>query len=64
MDPLTCEPLTPAGGPSWTSVFGDEIVRIEAFEPPLQPFRITLVGGEVRGLDAVDNADIWRKNME
>ncbi|QYX75996.1 1-deoxy-D-xylulose-5-phosphate synthase [Streptomyces akebiae] len=28
MDPLTCEPLTPAGGPSWTSVFGDEIVRI------------------------------------
>ncbi|MER6159270.1 1-deoxy-D-xylulose-5-phosphate synthase [Streptomyces sp. NPDC001868] len=28
MDPLTCEPLTPSGGPSWTSVFGDEIVRI------------------------------------
>ncbi|KND44620.1 MULTISPECIES: 1-deoxy-D-xylulose-5-phosphate synthase [Streptomyces] len=28
MDPMTCEPLTPAGGPSWTSVFGDEIVRI------------------------------------
>ncbi|MDX3612968.1 1-deoxy-D-xylulose-5-phosphate synthase [Streptomyces europaeiscabiei] len=28
MDPLTCEPLTPAGGPSWTSVFGDEIVKI------------------------------------
>ncbi|KFG07991.1 1-deoxy-D-xylulose-5-phosphate synthase [Streptomyces scabiei] len=28
MDPLTCEPLAPAGGPSWTSVFGDEIVRI------------------------------------
>ncbi|MDX3130142.1 1-deoxy-D-xylulose-5-phosphate synthase [Streptomyces europaeiscabiei] len=28
MDPLTCAPLTPAGGPSWTSVFGDEIVRI------------------------------------
>jgi 1-deoxy-D-xylulose-5-phosphate synthase len=28
MDPLTCEPLTPALGPSWTSVFGDEIVRI------------------------------------
>ncbi|MEU1014296.1 1-deoxy-D-xylulose-5-phosphate synthase [Streptomyces sp. NPDC005898] len=28
MDPLTCEPLTPAGGPTWTSVFGDEIVRI------------------------------------
>ncbi|MFC8802354.1 1-deoxy-D-xylulose-5-phosphate synthase [Streptomyces anthocyanicus] len=28
MDPLTCEPLGPAGGPSWTSVFGEEIVRI------------------------------------
>ncbi|MGW0705483.1 1-deoxy-D-xylulose-5-phosphate synthase [Streptomyces sp. NPDC002643] len=28
MDPLTCEPLKPSGGPSWTSVFGDEIVRI------------------------------------
>nr|WP_241844940.1 1-deoxy-D-xylulose-5-phosphate synthase [Streptomyces silvensis] len=30
MDPLTCEPLAPAGGPSWTSVFGEEIVRIGA----------------------------------
>ncbi|MFF9163780.1 1-deoxy-D-xylulose-5-phosphate synthase [Streptomyces longwoodensis] len=28
MDPRTCEPLTPAAGPSWTSVFGEEIVRI------------------------------------
>ncbi|MFH8933254.1 1-deoxy-D-xylulose-5-phosphate synthase [Streptomyces griseosporeus] len=28
MDPLTCEPLVPAGGPSWTSVFGEEMVRI------------------------------------
>ncbi|RVU28941.1 1-deoxy-D-xylulose-5-phosphate synthase [Streptomyces antnestii] len=28
MDPLTCEPLAPSNGPSWTSVFGDEIVRI------------------------------------
>ncbi|MFF2502321.1 1-deoxy-D-xylulose-5-phosphate synthase [Streptomyces sp. NPDC058067] len=28
MDPLTCEPLAPSDGPSWTSVFGDEIVRI------------------------------------
>ncbi len=28
MDPLTCEPLGPSGGPSWTSVFGEEIVRI------------------------------------
>ncbi|MEW2246269.1 1-deoxy-D-xylulose-5-phosphate synthase [Streptomyces sp. NPDC058733] len=28
IDPLTCAPLTPSEGPSWTSVFGDEIVRI------------------------------------
>ncbi len=28
MDPLTCEPLAPSNGPSWTSVFGEEIVRI------------------------------------
>ncbi|MFE5021861.1 1-deoxy-D-xylulose-5-phosphate synthase [Streptomyces sp. NPDC056656] len=28
MDPLTCEPLAPTNGPSWTSVFGDEIARI------------------------------------
>ncbi|MEU2388878.1 1-deoxy-D-xylulose-5-phosphate synthase [Streptomyces sp. NPDC012461] len=28
MDPLTCAPLSPSGGPSWTSVFGEEIVRI------------------------------------
>ncbi|MGW7051495.1 1-deoxy-D-xylulose-5-phosphate synthase [Streptomyces sp. NPDC054887] len=33
MDPLTCAPLAPAGGPSWTSVFGDEIVRIGAERP-------------------------------
>ncbi|WP_030423140.1 1-deoxy-D-xylulose-5-phosphate synthase [Streptomyces sp. SCSIO 75703] len=28
MDPLTCAPLAPAAAPSWTSVFGDEMVRI------------------------------------
>ncbi|NED74137.1 1-deoxy-D-xylulose-5-phosphate synthase [Streptomyces sp. SID9944] len=28
MDPLTCAPLAPSGGPSWTSVFGEEMVRI------------------------------------
>ncbi|WP_030816724.1 1-deoxy-D-xylulose-5-phosphate synthase [Streptomyces sp. NRRL F-2799] len=28
MDPLTCAPLSPSVGPSWTSVFGEEIVRI------------------------------------
>ncbi|MEU6878392.1 1-deoxy-D-xylulose-5-phosphate synthase [Streptomyces sp. NPDC046712] len=33
MDPLTCEPLTPAGGPSWTSVFGDAIAEIGAERP-------------------------------
>ncbi|WP_053724392.1 1-deoxy-D-xylulose-5-phosphate synthase [Streptomyces sp. WM6378] len=30
MDPLTCEPLTPSNGPSWTAVFGDELVRLGA----------------------------------
>ncbi|WP_030993266.1 1-deoxy-D-xylulose-5-phosphate synthase [Streptomyces sp. NRRL S-1813] len=30
MDPLTCAPVTPPGAPSWTSVFGDELVRIGA----------------------------------
>ncbi|MCX4736127.1 1-deoxy-D-xylulose-5-phosphate synthase [Streptomyces sp. NBC_01363] len=33
MDPLTCAPLLPAGGPSWTSVFGDEIAAIGAERP-------------------------------
>ncbi|MFM9371233.1 1-deoxy-D-xylulose-5-phosphate synthase [Streptomyces sp. Da 82-17] len=33
MDPHTCEPLTPAGGPSWTSVFGEEIVAIAEERP-------------------------------
>ncbi|MHC5906877.1 1-deoxy-D-xylulose-5-phosphate synthase [Streptomyces sp. S6] len=28
MDPATCEPLAPSGGPSWTSVFGEEMLRI------------------------------------
>jgi 1-deoxy-D-xylulose-5-phosphate synthase len=28
MDPLTLEPVAPPSGPSWTSVFGDEMVRI------------------------------------
>ncbi|WP_455357256.1 1-deoxy-D-xylulose-5-phosphate synthase [Streptomyces sp. SYSU K217416] len=35
MDPLTCEPLAPPPGPSWTSVFGDEIVRIGAERPDM-----------------------------
>ncbi|GAA3378432.1 1-deoxy-D-xylulose-5-phosphate synthase [Streptomyces sannanensis] len=33
MDPLTCEPLTPSDGPSWTSVFGDELAAIGAERP-------------------------------
>ncbi|MDX2851696.1 1-deoxy-D-xylulose-5-phosphate synthase [Actinacidiphila glaucinigra] len=33
MDPLTCEPLTPSSGPKWTSVFGNEMVRIGAERP-------------------------------
>ncbi|MHC0431449.1 1-deoxy-D-xylulose-5-phosphate synthase [Streptomyces sp. O3] len=33
MDPLTCEPLAPSGGPSWTSVFGDEITAIAEERP-------------------------------
>ncbi|KIF77803.1 1-deoxy-D-xylulose-5-phosphate synthase [Streptomyces sp. 150FB] len=33
MDPLTCEPLTPPSGPSWTSVFGAEIAAIGEERP-------------------------------
>nr|WSX75984.1 1-deoxy-D-xylulose-5-phosphate synthase [Streptomyces sp. NBC_00899] len=33
MDPATCLPLAPAGGPSWTSVFGEEMVAIGAERP-------------------------------
>ncbi|MFI1972522.1 1-deoxy-D-xylulose-5-phosphate synthase [Streptomyces cinnamoneus] len=33
MNPLTCEPLAPPAGRSWTSVFGDEMVRIGAERP-------------------------------
>ncbi|MGW4034296.1 1-deoxy-D-xylulose-5-phosphate synthase [Streptomyces sp. NPDC004838] len=33
MDPLTCAPLSPPGGPSWTAVFGDEIAAIGAERP-------------------------------
>ncbi|MEU3464828.1 1-deoxy-D-xylulose-5-phosphate synthase [Streptomyces sp. NPDC006733] len=33
MDPLTCEPLAPSSGPSWTSVFGAEMLRIGAERP-------------------------------
>ncbi|MFF8828461.1 1-deoxy-D-xylulose-5-phosphate synthase [Streptomyces sp. NPDC015131] len=33
MDPLTCEPLAPAAGPSWTSVFGETLAEIGAERP-------------------------------
>ncbi|MFF7652238.1 1-deoxy-D-xylulose-5-phosphate synthase [Streptomyces sp. NPDC007983] len=33
MDPLTCAPLIPSRGRSWTSVFGEEMVRIGAERP-------------------------------
>ncbi|MEV7085063.1 1-deoxy-D-xylulose-5-phosphate synthase [Streptomyces sp. NPDC093085] len=33
MDPRTCEPLAPAAGPSWTSVFRDEIAEIGEERP-------------------------------
>ncbi|MFC9245777.1 1-deoxy-D-xylulose-5-phosphate synthase [Streptomyces sp. NPDC057136] len=35
MDPLTCEPLAVPAGPSWTSVFGDEIAAIGAERPDI-----------------------------
>ncbi|RLV10310.1 1-deoxy-D-xylulose-5-phosphate synthase [Streptomyces griseocarneus] len=33
INPLTSEPLAPVGGQSWTSVFGDEMVRLGAERP-------------------------------
>ncbi|WP_336320177.1 1-deoxy-D-xylulose-5-phosphate synthase [Streptomyces lavendofoliae] len=33
MDPLTCAPLAPPAGPSWTSVFGDALAEIGAERP-------------------------------
>jgi 1-deoxy-D-xylulose-5-phosphate synthase len=33
MNPLTCAPLAPAAGPSWTSVFGDALAEIGAERP-------------------------------
>uniref|UniRef100_A0AAU2UYB0 1-deoxy-D-xylulose-5-phosphate synthase n=1 Tax=Streptomyces sp. NBC_00003 TaxID=2903608 RepID=A0AAU2UYB0_9ACTN len=35
MDPLTCEPLAPSNGPSWTAVFGDELVQLGAERPDI-----------------------------
>ncbi|MFF4182574.1 1-deoxy-D-xylulose-5-phosphate synthase [Streptomyces sp. NPDC001691] len=30
MNPLTCEPLAPSNGPSWTAVFGEELAQLGA----------------------------------
>ncbi|MEU9098559.1 1-deoxy-D-xylulose-5-phosphate synthase [Streptomyces sp. NPDC048361] len=35
MDPLTCAPLTPSNGPSWTAVFGEEMVVLGAERPDI-----------------------------
>ncbi|MFF3979598.1 1-deoxy-D-xylulose-5-phosphate synthase [Streptomyces sp. NPDC001828] len=35
MDPLTCEPLTPPNGPSWTAVFGEELAQLGAERPDI-----------------------------
>ncbi|MFD9637632.1 1-deoxy-D-xylulose-5-phosphate synthase, partial [Streptomyces violascens] len=35
MDPLTCEPLAPSNGPSWTAVFGDELVQLGTERPDI-----------------------------
>ncbi|MCT9090228.1 1-deoxy-D-xylulose-5-phosphate synthase [Streptomyces sp. ASQP_92] len=35
MNPLTCEPLVPANGPSWTAVFGDELAQLGAERPDI-----------------------------
>ena len=33
IDPITCEPLRPSGGTSWTSVFGSELVELARLRP-------------------------------
>ncbi|MFF4382076.1 1-deoxy-D-xylulose-5-phosphate synthase [Kitasatospora sp. NPDC001547] len=35
IDPYTCLPVSPSGGVSWTSVFGDELVALGAERPDL-----------------------------
>ncbi|MFJ2897199.1 1-deoxy-D-xylulose-5-phosphate synthase [Streptomyces sp. NPDC087218] len=44
MDPLTCAPLAPPGGPSWTSVFGDEIALIGAERPDVVAVTAAMLG--------------------
>jgi 1-deoxy-D-xylulose-5-phosphate synthase len=54
MDPLTCEPLAPSAGPSWTSVFGEEMVRIGDERPDV--VAITAAMLQPVGLDAFAKA--------
>ncbi|OMI41343.1 1-deoxy-D-xylulose-5-phosphate synthase [Streptomyces sparsogenes] len=44
MDPLTCAPLAPSGGRSWTSVFGEEMVRIGADRPDVVALTAAMLG--------------------
>ncbi|QMU69266.1 1-deoxy-D-xylulose-5-phosphate synthase [Streptacidiphilus sp. P02-A3a] len=48
IDPVTCEPLTPAGGTSWTSVLGNELVELARRRPEL--VAITAAMGAPLGL--------------
>jgi len=48
IDPVTCEPLNPAGGTSWTSVFGNELVEIARRRPDV--VAITAAMGAPLGL--------------
>ncbi|HEY5834734.1 1-deoxy-D-xylulose-5-phosphate synthase, partial [Streptomyces sp.] len=54
MDPLTCRPLAPSGGPSWTSVFGQEMLRIGDERPDV--VAITAAMLQPVGLDAFARA--------
>jgi len=35
IDPITCEPLRPSSGTSWTSVFGNELVELARHRPDI-----------------------------
>jgi len=48
IDPITCEPLHPAGGTSWTSVLGNELVELARSRPDL--VAITAAMGAPLGL--------------
>ncbi|WP_046499446.1 1-deoxy-D-xylulose-5-phosphate synthase [Streptomyces odonnellii] len=44
MDPQTCEPLAPSNGPSWTSVFSDEILAIGEERPDVVAITAAMLG--------------------